>query len=302
MAAPSVSVDNSDQLRLARQVLAESIYQRIHVALSRAGIEHLVLKGPHLASSFYPRPWHREYNDIDVLVRPLDFQTAIKALVQAGFSVKPSRRERQATSAAAYDCPLLATDGSIIELHRDLSPHGLYPVDPEGLFRRSQAFQFGSTAAMGLANEDLLLHLIIHAAKSQFGLIERKHLRDIRMLLSHGQLDWNQFIAVATVAGCRAAAWFFLRAAERQEGVRLPIDTMSRLVPGRIRRGWAPLWLDLGCFPMLRYPRLPKSLRRLALAPVLVDRWGQLIQAAARFAATRIADQWFRWRRGNRRE
>ena len=289
---PAAKTNAGDRLRLARHVMAGRVYQRLHEALEAAGIDHLVLKGPHLASMYYERPWQRGYNDIDLLVRPADFEASIKVLVQADFSIKPGLARRRATRAAAYDCPLLAADGSVIELHRDLSPHGLYTVDVDGLFSQGREFEFEHTSANGLQTEDLLIHLVIHAAKSQFSMIERKHLRDIRVVIEAGAVDWHVFIERAGAAGCRSAAWFFLRAAERQEGISLPTETMAALAPGGIRRAWAGLWLDLDHFPLLRHRRLPKSVRRLLLAPMLVDRPRQLILAAARFLRTRLADQW----------
>lgn len=291
-AAASPRSSAGDSRRLARHVLAARIYRRLHEALEAAGVDHLVLKGPHLAAMFYQRPWHRGYNDLDILVRPAEFELALDALVQAGFRMKPGGSPRQATRAAAYDRELNSDDGSVVELHRDLSPYRLYALDQDGLFERAVAFKFDQIPAKGLSPEDLLVHLVIHAAKSQFSLIERKHLRDIRVLLAAEAIDWAVFERRAAAAGCRYAAWFFLQASGNLENAQLPEETMAALSPGWISRGWAGLWLDFKSFPLLRYSGLPKILRRLLLAPALVDRTGQIVSAGARFFRTRMSDYW----------
>ena len=291
---PAAKANADDRLRLARHVMAGRIYQRLHEALEAAGIDHLVLKGPHLASMYYERPWQRGYNDIDLLVRPVQFQSALEVLVGEGCSPKPGPAGREASRAAVYDYPMLSREGSVVELHRDLSGQGKYPVDSDGLFRRAVDFRFDQTPAKGLATEDLLVHLVIHAAKSQFMGIERKHLEDIRVVLSRAAVDWDVFRARATAAGCRNAAWFFLRAAENLENAALPGKQMDAMDPGRIRRAWAGIWLDLDGFPLLRGSGRAKGVRWLLVAPVLVDRPRQLILTAARYFRTRLADQWLR--------
>ena len=293
---PGANTNAGDQFRLARHVMAGRMYRQLHEALNEAGIDHLVLKGPHLASMYYERPWQRGYNDIDLLVRPADFKSALAVLVRLGYSPKSGPAGRKASHAAVYDYPMRSREGSVVELHRDLSGHGKYPVDSEGMFRRAVDFDFEQTPAKGLAAEDLLVHLVIHAAKSQLMGIERKHLEDIRVLLENASLDWEAFSARAMAAGCRNAAWFFLRAAANLEKAPVPAGPMAALAPGPVRRAWAGLWLDLEEFPLLRPHGRVKAIRWLLVAPVLVDRQRQLILAAARYLQTRLADQWLRFK------
>lgn len=282
----------TEHLQVARQLLAEKIYQKIHRVLSSNKIEHIVLKGPHLASVYYAQRWQRGYNDIDILVRSIDFPSAINFLLEAGFTIRPSPAYRRATAEAAYDCQMQSPGGSVVEVHHDLSPYNLYPVDSGSLFSRASFFSFGHVPARGLSVEDLLLHLVIHAAKSQFFIIERKHVRDIEVLVCSGLIDWKLFLERARTAGCCAAAWFFLKAAELDEDSTVPDWLMNKLEPGRMVQRWAACWLDFRAFPLLRHPNLPRSIRRLLLAPVLVDGWMQLFGAAIMFSRVRLRDQW----------
>src|SRR5207245_8281909 len=51
----------------------------------RAGVEFLVLKGPAVAHTVYPDPSWRYFADLDLLVRPQDWQRACGLLVGLGF-------------------------------------------------------------------------------------------------------------------------------------------------------------------------------------------------------------------------
>ena len=54
-------------------------------ALNAAGVPSLVLKGPALANSIYPKPSMRPYGDIDVVCREQDWLAAHEVLVGAGY-------------------------------------------------------------------------------------------------------------------------------------------------------------------------------------------------------------------------
>jgi len=277
---------------LAQHAVAEHMYRKIRVAFGEAGIEHLILKGPHLTAIAYVKPWERGFNDLDILVREQDFETAVSTLVDAGFSFPEPKLNRKATAESTYDRSLLAPSGSVVEIHRAFAPHGLYALDYDGLFDRARDFRFGSTPARGLAPEDLLVHLVIHAAKSQFSLIERKHIRDVKVLVEAQEPDWDTFLQRAGEADCRRAAWVMFSAGVKVHGAKVPERVLKALRPGLILRWWIDLWLTRGRFPVLRFRRMPKPLRRILLAPALCDRPWQLLKATARFGVVRARDVW----------
>ncbi len=98
------------------------------------GIDHLLLKGPHLGAIVYDEVWERDYGDLDVLVRPGQFQDAVLALLDNGFSRRVGPAGREATMASTYDRGLVSPLGWLVELHRAFCPYDLYPVDYEALF------------------------------------------------------------------------------------------------------------------------------------------------------------------------
>jgi hypothetical protein len=76
-------------IRIERRLLV------VHDALSSAGIDMLVLKGPALAHSIYPCPELRPFGDLDLLVAPNDIGRAESVLGAAGY-------RRTAPSLGAY--------------------------------------------------------------------------------------------------------------------------------------------------------------------------------------------------------
>lgn len=272
------------------QLLAEAAYQELTGVLAGCGVDHLVLKGPHLGATVYDDPSQRAYCDLDVLVRAGQFNEAVTALVAAGFQRKTPMARRSATRAFAYERTVVSPQGWTIEVHRALAPHGQYRVDHEALFARSEAFRFGQVPARGLAPEDLLLHLVVHAAKTQFSIVELKHVQDVALLVTRRPVQWDMFERLAREAGCTSAAWVWLSAAAKIFGAPIPEEVLQRIQPSVPRRWWLGLWVTQEQFPLLRQRWLPKSLRRLLLAPALIDRFRQGAASGLRFAMVRFRD------------
>jgi len=277
---------------MAGHLAAEAAYRIIHRVLGARGIDHLLLKGPHLGVIVYDEVWERDYGDLDVLVRPGQFQDALLALFDNGFSLKAGTAGREATIACSYNRGLVSPLGWLVELHRAFCAYDLYPVDYEALFSRAVPFRFGQVAALGLAPEDLLLHLVIHAAKSQFRTLEPKHVRDVTLLVTRQPIQWETFLMRAREAGCRTAAWVLLSAAVEIHDAQVPDVVLRRLRPSRVVRWWLGRWLTMERFPLFRWPWLPRWLGRLMVAPAIVDGFWHGMASGLRFAALRVRDVW----------
>ena len=275
---------------LGEQLLAEAAYRDLASILADRGVDHLVLKGPHLGATVYDDPSQRAYCDLDVLVRARQFEEALAALIAGGFRFSAPMSRRSATRAFGNDRNVISPHGWLVDVHRALAPHGQYPLDTEALFSRAEPFLFGQVTARGLSPEDLLLHLVIHAAKSQFRLIEPKHVRDVALLVARRPIQWEMFERLAREAGCSAAAWVWLSAATKIFGAPISEDVLQRIRPSVLRRWWLGLWVTRDRFPLQRRPGLPGWLRRLLLAPALIDDFRQGAASGYRFAMVRIGD------------
>jgi hypothetical protein len=274
-----LKISNSNLAIAALQLQTEVAFKNTNEILAAKGIDVLLLKGPHLGHTVYDGAKDRLYNDIDILVRPKDFDVAAAVLRENNFQ------------PFAFDTfvPEIQRDfkhwefrspwwGVIIELHRWLSGHDRFNVDSEGLFERAEPFNFGETNALGLGKEDLLLHLCLHMGTSYFKAIERKHVLDIALLIKKKSIDWSVFLSRVRKAGAGAIAYYSLKTAQLQDGAAVPADILKALHPGRLRRLWLEKYIDPGVFPIYRFSNhsLKKIKRNLVLP--LMDRpsqWGR---------------------------
>ena len=277
--------------RVAAQLLAEAAYRELCRALDSCGVDHLLLKGPHLGWTVYSDPAERPYGDLDVLVRAEQFGDAVTALTAGGFAPKGALERRSVTWASAYNQQHVSPYGWLVELHRELAPHGQYLIDYAGLFSRAEAFRFGRVPARGLATEDLLLHLVVHAGKTAFADIEPKHIEDVAVLVVRREVQWDVFVQRSRSAGCSAASWVLFSAAVKIHGAQIPEDVLKQLRPSGLRRWWLGIWLTQERFPIFRPRAFPAALRRMLVSPGLIDSLSHGVRCGWNYARLRLRDR-----------
>jgi hypothetical protein len=254
---------------------AEMTFKKVGNLLAEKGIKVLLLKGPHLGHTVYESPRERLYGDLDILVRPEDFEQAAALLPENGFTPFAFDSFAPEIQRDFKHWEFRSPWGVLVELHRWLSGHDRYPIESDGLFARAEGFRFGETPALGLAAEDLLLHLCLHMGTSYFSVIEPKHVTDIGLLLKKKAVIWPIFLQRVQKAGARAIAYYALLSAQWQEGAIIPVEVLSQLRPGKLRRLWLEKNIDPASFPVYRFPEhsLTRIKRRMLLP--LLDRPGQ---------------------------
>ena len=261
---------------------AEAAYSEVSRMLRLRGIDCIVLKGPHLNAEYYSGASLREYTDLDLLIRPNQFEDAVSLLMGGGFTPIKGPEGRY---VRGFNSP----QGWPVELHRAFESYGLFRVDYEALFNRSTKFQFGTELATGLAREDLLLHLVMHAAKSHFRQIGRKHIDDIALVVKR-PIRWEVVLERAREFRCSSASWIFLSAAASISAADIPPDILGRFQPSWLRRKWLGSWLTMKTYPMFKWRHIPVWLGRFAVLPAIVDRMRDGLSGAFRFALVRTFD------------
>lgn len=178
--------------------------------LEAAGFAPLALKGAWLARYAYDEPAQRPMYDLDVLLDPDTVLEGYALLKRSGY-----------TQAYAEEIPLadmigldkhlpslVAPRGSMIELHHHMA-------DPDGtLDHASPEFDDVAVRARAVridgvsypAPEDMLAHLIIHAAYSHRFDCGPRVLADIDFMLRRVSLDWSAFWQRAAAEGWRDGA------------------------------------------------------------------------------------------------
>jgi hypothetical protein len=252
---------------------AEVTFKKIKEIFAGKNIEVILLKGPHLGSTVYDSPRERLYGDLDILVKPGDFEQAAALLLENGFTPFTFDTYAPEIQSDFKHWEFRSPAGILVELHRWLSGHDRYPLDSDGFFARAEKFRFGETDVLGLGTEDLLLHLCLHMGASFFFVIEPKHVLDIALLTRKRQLNWDIFIERCMQFRMTAIAYYALLAAKEQQHAEIPDMVFARLRPGWLRRRWLNRYLRTEVFPIYRFPKQRLTQIKIRLLLPLIDRF-----------------------------
>jgi hypothetical protein len=210
-----------------RALVLRAELREVTALLEDAGLAPIALKGAWLAWYAYPEPALRPMSDIDLLLTP---ETVIAgyALLQAhGYRVA-SLPEMALADLLRFDKhlpELIAPRGTIIELHHRLwEPDGR--LDHASPTHDEPAVRARAQRIDGIrypAPEDMLAHLLIHAAYGHRLNCGPVILTDIAFFLARYPIDWPQFWARAAREGWRAGARLLLAVAAIHGDLDIPL-------------------------------------------------------------------------------
>lgn len=199
-------------LSLERELLA------VIDLLTEATIETRVLKGAAVAHLNYSRPEQRSFVDLDILVRPEDFDRAVQALITAGFVRRLHEPRPGFDRRFDKGTTLVAPGGYELDLHRTfvLGPWGLL-VDLDELWADDgQEFIVGGRRLRALSRDYRLMHACYHATLGDWPL-RLASLRDVaEMVLGTRNAPTNiqtlasRWRVEAVVAAAIADTWRLL--------------------------------------------------------------------------------------------
>ena len=217
-----------------------SALEQAAAALARAGVVSCALKGPVLAARLYADPAVRASMDIDLLVRPEDFDRAAAALHEAGYSgdsvVTAGYLRRH-----AHHLHFVKPGTPSLELHfHAYSGFGI--VVPAGaLMDRAVEYRLRDDLGLLVASpEDEFVYLAVHAAGHSF--IRLVWLYDLKLFVRrYPSLDWAAVARAAESLGVATAVAYTARLLNRWlavDGMKLPAPFMRRAL-----RAWVADWL-----------------------------------------------------------
>lgn len=191
--------------------------------LEAGGFAPIALKGAWLARHAYPEPAQRPSRDIDLLLDPETVLAAFDLLQDAGYVLEeaPEMPLADVIRLEKHLPPLLAPRGTRIELHHLLwEPTGRLdhatPAARDAAVRARARREADGIAYP--APEDMLAHLIVHAAYSHRFDCGPLLIPDLAFLLSRHPVDWAAFWARAAEEG-----W--------HSGARLALELVARHCP-----------------------------------------------------------------------
>lgn len=253
--AALMALRRAEQEHFAAGVRQLDTASRAQELLRVEGIRCLPLKGVALAERLYESVAQRPMADVDLLVLD-EWPRAVGVLQEAGFTERLRADHARAFREPASDI--------IVELHRGVtSCAGLFPLDPDAVWRRSVA---GAGFMKRVpSSEDLLVHLSLHAAFQHGLALCLVQYLDFRRLLEREPLDLALLAQVATEARAQGAVALALEAAHAVVGAPLG-PALQELVAA---------WL-------------PSGLRRYVASRLRTD-------ASALLAPAEPALAWVRW-------
>lgn len=221
-------------------LLLERAMLRTVESLTESGVDTRVLKGSAVARLDYTNPSQRPFGDIDLMVRPDDFDRALVVLRRLGY-----RRETQGISPAfdrrfGKGATLIAPDGVSLDLHITFvqGRFGL-SVDLRDVWEDAETFVVAGRRLQALAPEARLLHATYHAVLGNWP-PRLLPMRDVAEMVLYGSWDdvrlrelsrrWNADSVLAT--GVREA-WELLGL---QDSTTLSTWAQEYAVPAADRR------------------------------------------------------------------
>jgi hypothetical protein len=212
------------------QRLAESV-----AALSRAGIDVMLLKGAALAVTVYGSFVRRPMVDVDLLVRAGEAERARDVLLGAGW-VASGLEELAGFYKGHHHLPALV-DGSGLEVQLELHTGLFFEGNPfrfpvADLWRRAVPVSLRGRRTYVPSTQDQLLHLCLHFAWSHMmNTGAWRTFRDLRALMGAGDVEWDELVALARESRGASCCYWTLRLAKDLVGVEVPGEVLDALRP-----------------------------------------------------------------------
>ena len=233
----------------AKNLLLSGRLTQASQALQQAGIRVLAIKGPTLAVLGYSDLSLRQFNDIDLLVPPTEFDRGLEVLHDLGYEsalrVTPAQQVRYARSMGQV--VLHDAQGTLLELHTRLTDRAYhFPLDFDALWSQRQPVVLHDRPLSTLGDEDLLLYAAVHGSKHGWPCLG--WVVDLVQLVTRKtNTDWPRLLQRATTLRCRRILLLSLWLARESLGMELPaavsraceVDRVGqRLGSERSRRLW----------------------------------------------------------------
>jgi hypothetical protein len=202
---------------------------------SQKSVAYIAFKGADARERFYARPALRSANDIDLLVDPRQWSTAVAALAHVGFSLERA-------PAAAHEATLRR--GPItIDLHRDLLRPGRTrgEVSRAVLARRQRRHGY-----WGPSDSDTIWIMLVHPAFVRYVTnLSLASVVDFDAAARAPGVDWEGLTRQLHSAGVATAGWTVATWYRALLGSRFPppVEFLASLRPGTLRTSYLHGWL-----------------------------------------------------------
>ena len=198
----------------------------------RNGIEAIVLKGPALAAAAYGSVGMRQFDDLDILIRPRDYPRAKNLMANLGFLPDHEFTPAQEAVHLRRHHEFVYRDaqsGIFIEIHIRLTDtfHRVR-LETESLFTRRNVVADEGFKLPSLSAGDALIHLCVHAALNAWQALGM--ICDVAALIaSRGVWPWGEVLDKARKTGLRRTVLLGLGLAQDATRIDLPMEVESQI-------------------------------------------------------------------------
>jgi hypothetical protein len=239
----------------ARWLVFENRLKQVVVAFEDARVEVIPLKGAILQSLLYKDSGLRGMSDVDLLVRPDVFLTAVNILYRLGFKACSKDRfenitwfEKLPRENWPKDLSFSDKFSLVIELHQQLVETWFlpaYPLNIEAVWDRSVSLKQSDKTPAVFAEDfwnrilspcDTLAYLCLHLALH--GLQFRQTYLDIDLWIRNlpDTWDWERWLDLVNQWQIRSATYHVLSICKDFMETPLPDGILRRLDPGWLAR------------------------------------------------------------------
>jgi hypothetical protein len=249
-------------------------------------------KGPVLALTVYGDLSLRQFNDLDLMIRPQDLPRAAALLRVCGYEQQWQFTPVQEAYYLRSDCELLfarARDNVFLDVHWAFVRR-YFPLkaDYERIGQRLRPVSLGGFEARTFAPEDLLIILCVHAGKD---LWERLiWITDVAELIrAHPDLDWTRIVKEASASCARRMLLLGLFLAHDLLAAKMPEEVLLKVdAEPVIQTLAANIRARLGQHAPLAHPALAEFLFHFRLHERIREKW----IFSFRFATTTNPADW----------
>lgn len=225
-----LSLDLQFRMRRLRDRL-----EQLLVALNRAGIAVMLLKGGALACTVYRSFTERAMRDIDLLVPRDCVKDARELMLDLNWAADPDLPDDGSYSTHHHLSPLrdLASRGLRLEIHRSVLPAGHpFRFTEDEIWSCAQPARVGEARALVMHPAHHAVHVAIHFAWSHMlKLGAWNAFRDLDALVTADLANWNEVISTAARWGASSCCYWTLRLGQELSHLAVPHAAMRALQP-----------------------------------------------------------------------
>jgi len=197
-------------------------------------IDHILLKGSHLAEKIYIHSLLRPMCDIDILVKDEDIDRAYNLLLSKGYAEKYEEGDLKIVKDVFVNhYPALVRPNWLpVEIHRYLFENIELKNLPM-IWARARETDIDGNLTKIMSIKDILLYMAIHGLKYNTSKLGIHFLYDLHVILSNCDIDWNLVVELLREDewGNSKTLYSSLILAKEFFGTIIPEDFMERIKP-----------------------------------------------------------------------